>query len=86
MDSAAMEQSVRMIVDSLPPGRTVAVYVDPADPSYALIRPGFFPYLAVWAALLALLALIVGTLGMIWAVRSKNADARSIPKALSRKS
>jgi hypothetical protein len=27
------------------------------------------------------LALVIGTLGMIWAVRSKNVDFRSIPKA-----
>ena len=81
MDSAETEQSVRLIVNSLPPGRTVAAYVDPSDPSYALLRPGFFPYLPVWAAL-ALLALLIGIAGMIWAVRSKNADFRSIPKTL----
>jgi hypothetical protein len=71
MDAAEMEQSVRLIVASLPPGRIVTAYVDPTEPSYALLRPGFFWYLPVWAVL-ALLGSTLGIFGMIWAVASSS--------------
>ena len=85
MDTAVTEQSARTIVKALIPGRIVSVYVDPADPAYALMQGGFFPYLAWWA-LLDVVSLIVGLIGLMWVVRSKRAGGRSIPNPIGRAS
>jgi hypothetical protein len=77
MDSAEAEPTVRAIVSAFPPGQIVDVHVDPQLPTYAVLKPGIFTYLFVWAAL-AILGVTVGIVGMIWVVRNKDADVRSM--------
>jgi hypothetical protein len=84
MDSADAEPTVRAIVGAFPPGRIVDVHVDPKYPVYALLKPGIFSYLVVWAAL-AIFGITLGSVGMIWVVRNKNADVRSISRLFAHK-
>jgi hypothetical protein len=74
MDSAEAEQTVNTIVKAFPPGRIVGVYVDPNNPAFAVLKPGFFAYLFSWTAL-ALVATVVGCIGVILLLRSKKAGA-----------
>jgi hypothetical protein len=76
MDSADAEQTVSIIVKAFPPGRIVDVYVDPINPAYALLKPGFFAYLFFWTAL-ALMATVVGGISVVLFFRGKKAVARN---------
>jgi Protein of unknown function (DUF3592) len=77
MDSAEGEQTVSTIVKAFPPGRIVDVYVDPKNPGYSLLKPGFFAYLFFWTAL-ALMATVAGGIGVVFLFRSKKAGTRNL--------
>jgi hypothetical protein len=76
MDSAESQQTVNTIVKAFPPGRMVDVYVDPNNPAYALLKPGFFAYLFFWIVL-ALLATVVGGISVVLFLRGKRVVART---------
>ena len=69
-DGADTEQMAKIIIAAFPFGRSVVVYVDPHDPSHGILQPGINSSV-VLSAILAIVAILLGTLVIPWVIRHK---------------
>ena len=69
------------IVQRYPPGRKAICYVNPQDPTDAVLERGFVP--SMWFGLIPLVFVLVGAMGMICGIRSaRRAAAGPAPAAV----
>lgn len=62
----------QVVVARFAPGSKALCYVDPADPTQAVLQRGFTP--AMWIALLPLVFVLLGLVGFVSTLRKRNAQ------------